>query len=91
MTKAEIARRVAGKCGCSKKSALAAVQETLDTVKDSILQKQRIHLRGFGAFVIFSRRAGIRRNPKTGERLGVPAKKYLHFKPAHPLIATINQ
>ncbi len=91
MTKAEIVLRVADKCGCNKKSALAAVQGALDVVKDSIQQGRSIHLQGFGVFAVISRRSQVRRNPKTGAKMDAPPKNYLHFRPAHPLVATINQ
>ena len=51
----------------------------------------KIELRGFGSFRIRQRESRTGRNPKTGERVDVPAKKVPYFKPGKELKELINQ
>ena len=67
----------------------------MDTVFKSIINAlhrgDKIELRGFGSFRIRQRESRKGRNPKTGERVDVPAKKVPYFKPGKELKALINQ
>ena len=51
---------------------------------------QRIELRGFGSFRIRQRRSRQGRNPKTGDKVDVPAKRIPYFKPGKELKELIN-
>ena len=51
----------------------------------ALARGEQIELRGFGCFSVKHRRAGERRNPKTGEPVFVPAKKVPFFKVAKEL------
>ena len=57
------------------------VQRLLDTVRETLAAEGRLELRNFGVFEV-QRRAPYRaRNPRTGERVDVPAKHVVTFKP----------
>jgi integration host factor subunit beta len=66
----------------------------VDTVFKSIINAlhrgDKIELRGFGSFRIRQRESRKGRNPKTGERVDVPAKKVPYFKPGKELKELIN-
>ena len=62
------------------KDAEIAVREILDAVGQSLARGDRIEIRGFGSFALNHRPARIGRNPKTGEKVQVPAKYVPHFK-----------
>mgnify|MGYP003290281181 CR=1 FL=1 len=57
----------------------------------SLKQGQKIELRGFGSFRLRERGARIGRNPKTGVKVSVPAKKIPYFKPGKELKELINK
>ena len=62
-----------------------SVKVLVDTMTRSLAKGQRIALRGFGSFDLNDRPARVGRNPKTGERVEVPAKRVPHFKPGKEL------
>src|SRR5258708_5053641 len=65
-----------------------------ETIVDSIIQAlqggDKIEIRGFGSFRTRSRRGRVGRNPKTGEKVEVPAKKIPFFKPSKDLKDFVN-
>ena len=58
-----------------------AVNCMLGQLADSLVQGERIEIRGFGSFNLHHRPPRIARNPKTGEAINLPAKIAIHFKP----------
>jgi integration host factor subunit beta len=66
----------------------------LETIFDSVVRSLRagdkIEIRGFGSFRTRQRKPRIGRNPKTGERVEVPAKKIPFFKPSKELKDLVN-
>jgi nucleoid DNA-binding protein len=57
------------------------VQQTFDAIVDTLLEVGRIELRNFGVFEVKQRKARKARNPRTGERVDVPPKNVVTFKP----------
>ncbi|MDO9465924.1 MAG: integration host factor subunit beta [Thiobacillus sp.] len=57
-----------------------AVKTILDALAKNLSRGERIEIRGFGSFSLSFRPARIGRNPKSGERVQVPAKYVPHFK-----------
>jgi integration host factor subunit beta len=57
-----------------------AVKMILDAMAKSLSQGQRIEIRGFGSFGLNYRPPRTGRNPKSGEKVQVPAKYVPHFK-----------
>ncbi len=65
--------------------ASVAVNLILETVIKALDEGQRVEIRGFGSFSMASRAERIARNPQTGEKVMIPAKKTPHFKPGKDL------
>lgn len=57
-----------------------AVKVILDSMSDTLSRGGRIEIRGFGSFGLNYRPPRLGRNPKTGEKVKVPAKYMPHFK-----------
>ena len=57
-----------------------AVKVILDSMSDTLSHGGRIEIRGFGSFGLNYRPPRLGRNPKTGEKVKVPAKYMPHFK-----------
>ena len=62
-----------------------AVKVLLDAMSATLLSGGRIEIRGFGSFALNYRPPRQGRNPKTGEKVEVPAKYRPHFKPGKEL------
>lgn len=62
-----------------------AVTEILAAIGQRLVEGRRVEIRGFGTFALNYRPPRIGRNPKSGERVDVPAKYTPHFKPGKEL------
>ena len=76
-----MARAIAEDSGITQVQAKAIVQQVFDSVVETLLTERRIELRNFGVFEVKERRPRRARNPRTGERVSVPAKRVVTFKP----------
>lgn len=85
MIKLDIVSRVADKTGIPKVKAEVAVESLFEAMKKSLQKGERIELRGFGVFVVKSRKRGIGRNPRTGQEVAIPPGKTIRFKPGKEL------
>ena len=90
MTKAELVEEVARVSDLTKKHSEVIVDTVFQSIIDAMHQDEKIELRGFGSFRIRHRRSRQGRNPKTGDRVEVPAKKIPYFKPGKELKELIN-
>lgn len=81
LTKSELIVRLAARNPrLAARDADEAVKLILDMLGAALSQGGRIEIRGFGSFSLNYRPARIGRNPKSGERVEVPAKHVPHFK-----------
>ncbi|MBY0578529.1 MAG: integration host factor subunit beta [Burkholderiales bacterium] len=81
MTKSDLIMRLAERHPqLVLKDAEMAVKMVLDVMTASLAEGQRIEIRGFGSFSLNYRPSRIGRNPKSGEKVMVPAKYVPHFK-----------
>ena len=90
MTKAELVEEVARVSDLTKKHSEVIVDTVFQSIIDAMHKDEKIELRGFGSFRIRRRRSRQGRNPKTGARVDVPAKKIPYFKPGKELKELIN-
>jgi integration host factor subunit beta len=66
------------------------VEAIFDSIVRSLRTGDKIEIRGFGSFRTRQRQPRIGRNPKTGARVEVPAKKIPYFKPSKELKDVVN-
>ena len=91
MTKAELVEEVAQNSHLTKKDAEVIVQTVLDSIILSLKEGTKVELRGFGSFRLRQRSSRTGRNPKTGEKVKVLAKRIPYFKPGKELKDLINR
>ena len=91
MTKAELIEEVSHVSNLTKKHSEIIVDTVFKSIIHALHRGDKIELRGFGSFRIRQRDSRTGRNPKTGERVDVPAKKVPYFKPGKALKELINQ
>jgi len=82
MTKAEIVEKIVTMTGVNKKEVLAVVEAFMEVVKNSMIQKQNVYLRGFGTFLVKRRAAKTGRNIQKNTTVMIEAHDYPGFKPA---------
>jgi integration host factor subunit beta len=68
-----------------------AVKVLLDHLLETLVDGERIEVRGFGSFSIRTHDSKQGRNPKTGEPVFVPPRRSVHFKPGKELRDRVNQ
>jgi integration host factor subunit beta len=91
MTKADLIEEVARVVEFTRKESEVIVESIFDAVVKSLKENDKIEIRGFGSFRTRQRQARIGRNPKTGSRVEVPAKRIPYFKPSKELKDLVNQ
>ena len=75
----------------SPRDADEAVKSVLETMTQALASGGRVEIRGFGSFALNYRPPRIGRNPKSGERVHVPAKFVPHFKAGKELRSRVDQ
>lgn len=90
MTKAELIEEVSRVVEMSRKDSEVIVETIFDSVVRALRNGEKIEIRGFGSFRTRQRQPRIGRNPKTGTRVEVPAKRIPFFKPSKELKDLIN-
>ena len=90
MTKAELIEEVSRVVEMTRKDSEVIVEAIFDSVVKSLRGGDKIEIRGFGSFRTRQRKPRVGRNPKTGDRVEVPAKKIPFFKPSKELKDLVN-
>ncbi len=85
MIKSDIVKRVYENVGVSKPEAQQAVDLIINSIKNAIIDSERVEFRGFGIFEIRPKKLGVGRNPKTGEVIKIKEGKAIRFKPGKQL------
>ena len=81
MTKKEIVRKISEDIGLTQLKTKDIVQRTLDAIIATLVSEGRIELRNFGVFEVKRRAPRKARNPRTGDKVFVPSKNVVTFKP----------
>jgi len=91
MTKADLIEEVARVVEFTRKESEVIVEAIFDSIVKSLKENDKIEIRGFGSFRTRQRQSRIGRNPKTGARVEVPAKRIPYFKPSKELKDLVNE
>ncbi|MBI4078968.1 MAG: HU family DNA-binding protein [Candidatus Levybacteria bacterium] len=85
MTKRDLIQLVAKKANLTNKAASDSVTAFLNAVRDSLKRGEKVVITGFGTFSVRQRATRPGRNPKTGERITIAARKAPGFTPGKTL------
>jgi len=91
MTKADLVEEVSRVTELTRKDSEVIVDTLFESVIQALKAGDKLEVRGFGSFRVRQRNARVGRNPKTGEKVEVPAKRVPYFKPSKELKDLINQ
>jgi integration host factor subunit beta len=81
VTKKEIVRTISEEIGLTQLQTKEIVQKTFDAIVKALVAERRIELRNFGVFEVKRRAPRKARNPRTGDKVFVPEKFVVTFKP----------
>jgi len=90
MTKADLVEEVAKVTELTRKDSEVIVDTLFESVIKALRTGDKLEVRGFGSFRVRQRNARVGRNPKTGDKVEVPAKRVPYFKPSKELKDLIN-
>src|SRR5207244_12158650 len=90
MTKADLTDEVSRLAEVTRKENEVIVETIFDSIVRSLRVGDKIEIRGFASFRTRQRKPRVGRNPKTGDRVEVPAKKIPFFKPSKQLKDLVN-
>ena len=91
MTKKEIVKTISEEIGMTQLKTKEIVQKTFDAIVETLVEEGRIELRNFGVFEVKKRAARKARNPRTGQRVDVPQKFVVTFKPGKEMEEKVRQ
>ena len=81
MTRKEIVRSISEDLGLTQLQTKQIVQKVFEAILNTLAEEGRVELRNFGVFEVKRRGPRRARNPKTGEKVLVPEKSVVTFKP----------
>lgn len=85
MNKTDLVNEIAAKANLNKVDAKAALDAVLESIAQSLSNDDKVQLIGFGTFSVVEKEARIGINPRTKEKIEIPARKVVKFKPAADL------
>jgi DNA-binding protein HU-beta len=90
VNKNDLVAAVSNGTGLSKSDSANAVDSMLDSIAGALKSGGEVRLVGFGTFSVAQRRASEGRNPRTGEKIQIPASKQPKFKAGKALKEAVN-
>lgn len=90
MNKEQLVERVADKTGATKKDAMDVLNSALDLVTATLKKGDKVTLVGFGTFLVRKRKARDGRNPQTGAKIKIPAKRVPAFTAGKELKSAVR-
>ena len=90
MNKTDLISSVAESAGITKAAATKAIDTLFDSITESLKQGDEVRLVGFGTFAVAQRAATEGRNPRTGEKIKIPASRQAKFRPGKALKDSIQ-
>lgn len=90
MTKADIVNEISRSTGLEKAAVLATVEKFMEVVKDSMAADHNVYLRGFGSFVIKTRKEKTARNISKNTTIKIPEHNVPTFKPSKVFLEDVK-
>ena len=90
MTKADLVDQVVALGDLTRRDGEVIVETLFENIVQAMKADDKVEIRGFGSFRSRQRKSRVGRNPKTGDRVEVPAKRIPYFKPSKELRDLVN-
>src|SRR3954452_22570131 len=88
--KGDVINEIAEQAGISKKEAAAAFDAFVGYIAETCQRGERCAIPGLGSFAVSQRKAREGRNPRTNEKITIPASKNVRFKAGKDLKESVN-
>lgn len=89
MTKIELVKIVSQKTGIDQFTVLAAVEGIVDTIKQSLVEKENVYIRGWGTWTLKHRAQKTARNISKNTTLVIEAHDIPYFKPCKEFMDSV--
>ena len=89
MTKMELVRIASHKTGIDQQTMLAAMEGIVDTLKEALVQKENVFIRGWGTWMLKHRAKKTARNICKNTTLVIEAHDFPYFKPCKEFLETV--
>lgn len=86
MNKTELVNEVAAKAGLNKIAAKVALDAMLESITEALSKDEKVAILGFGTFSVVEKEARTGINPRTKEKIQIPARKVVKFKPGSEML-----
>ena len=90
LTRAAMAKSLFNEMGLNKKEARELVDSFFEELISSLAVGEQVKLSGFGNFDLRDKIERPGRNPKTGEKVPITARRVVTFRPGHKLKARVE-
>lgn len=90
MNKTDLINAVAAATGSKKVEIEGILKSTFESISNELANNGNVTLIGFGTFSVIDKKARVGKNPQTGSKINIPAKKVAKFKPGKELAAKVN-
>jgi DNA-binding protein HU-beta len=80
MIKIDIVKRIGQHLKLKDAEALAVVDAILDSIKETIIEHERLEIRDFGVFQTKLRKPRVGRNPRNRKEYPIPPRRVVTFK-----------
>lgn len=90
MTKADIVNEISRSTGLDKAAVLQTIEKFMEVVKDSMANGNNVYLRGFGSFIIKTRKEKTARNISKNTSIIIPEHKVPAFKPSRVFLDEVK-
>jgi integration host factor subunit alpha len=90
LTKADLVDTLYDNLPLDKQKATQIIEDWIELLKDGLSRDEKVMLSGFGVFEVKGKHARPGRNPQTGERITLSARRVVKFKPSQLLRKDLN-
>jgi integration host factor subunit alpha len=91
LTKADLVDIICEKAGVARNDSVQFLEQVFAIMKETLEKGETVKISGFGNFIVREKKPRRGRNPQTGEKIIIPARRVLTFSPSKILRKTVNQ
>jgi integration host factor subunit beta len=91
MNRSDLINELKNRTSLSRKDSEKFVETFFDAISDTLAQKERVEIRGFGSFTVKDYKPYVGRNPKTGMKINVSSKRLPFFKVGKELKEMVDE
>lgn len=91
MTKADIVNEISKNTGIEKITVQKTIEAFMEIIKESLIEKNNVYLRGFGSFIVKKRAQKTARNISKNTTIIIPEHFIPSFKPAKSFVNKVKE